>query len=220
MIKAVLFDMIGTTVKTVDSDFILTSFRNAFQSQQVLVDEKIITSNRGKSKISMIKEVLIQQNASIELAEPIYESFKNSIHTGLDNFFENEEAEKVFSFLKQKNIKIGIGTGLSVSLFDEIYNHLDWRRHDFDYIGISESIGKSRPDPAMIFDMMDKLNIFSSRQVLKVGDTIADIKEGKNANTYTAVILAGTQETETLRAESPDFVLSALSDLLHIGIWQ
>ena len=86
----------------------------------------------------------------------------------------------------------------------------------FDYIGISSEIGKSRPHPDMIFDLMHKLTIVNPAEVLKVGDTVADIQEGKNAKITTAAILAGTQTKGELVKEKPDFIINNLSEIQNI----
>jgi phosphoglycolate phosphatase-like HAD superfamily hydrolase len=100
-------------------------------------------------------------------------------------------------------------------LFFDIYSHLQWQVYKFDYIGISSEVGKSRPDPAMIFDMMKKLKV-KADQFLKVGDTIADIQEGKNAGVKTVVLLSGTQPEKDLMAQSPDFAIHSLQELVAI----
>jgi pyrophosphatase PpaX len=64
----------------------------------------------------------------------------------------------------------------------------------------------------MIFDMMNRYGLTKS-EVLKVGDTTADIQEGKNAGTYTAAILSGTQDEKEILKEQPDFVIRKLSEL-------
>lgn len=217
-IKAVLFDMIGTTVTSTDPDFIINCFKSAFLAYKIPVNDTIIKDNRGKDKRTMIREALTKQEASLELIEPIYKSFKKSLASGLANFVEQEHVPDLVSFLRNKNIQIGIGTGLSKSLFVDIYDHLGWEKYNFDYAGVSETIGKSRPDPAMIFDLMNKLKIDSPRAIIKIGDTVADIQEGKNAGVHTAVVLAGTQEEETLRKASPDYVLDTLIDVKKINL--
>lgn len=217
-IKAVLFDMIGTTVKSMDSDFVITCFKTAFLAYKIPIDDSFIKGNRGKDKRTMIREALRNETASLELIEPIYKSFKEELKNGLTNFVEHEHVPEIVSFLRNKNIQIGIGTGLSKSLFVDIYNHLGWDKYNFDYAGVSETIGKSRPDPAMILDLMHNLKINSPQEVLKIGDTVADIQEGQNAGVYTAVVLSGTQEEEALRNASPDYVLNALNDVKKINL--
>jgi phosphoglycolate phosphatase-like HAD superfamily hydrolase len=45
------------------------------------------------------------------------------------------------------------------------------------------------------------------------GDTVADIKEGKNAGTWTAAVLSGNQTEEILKDAGPDFVLRSVVDV-------
>lgn len=51
---------------------------------------------------------------------------------------------------------------------------------------------KGRPYPYMIFRNMEALELISVDKVLKVGDTIADIKEGVNAGIDTVGIIEGS----------------------------
>ena len=67
----------------------------------------------------------------------------------------------------------------------------------------------------MIYDMMKKCGV-ENTEMLKVGDTISDIMEGKNANVKTAVILSGTQDENELLRCDPDYVLHSLMDLKEI----
>lgn len=52
--------------------------------------------------------------------------------------------------------------------------------------------GLGRPYPYMIFKNMERLKISSVEAVMKVGDTISDIREGKNAGVFTVGILEGS----------------------------
>lgn len=164
----------------------------------------------------MIKEVLDHYNSPITLKETIYASFKKNFSDNLSDFSENEGAHELFRFLENKNIKTGLGTGLSRDLFEDLLHHLGWNDQQFDYIGIADETGASRPQPDMIFDMMAKLKIINKKEVLKVGDTIADIQEGKNAGVFTAVIISGTQDENDLVKQNPDFVIYSLSQLQKI----
>ena len=46
----------------------------------------------------------------------------------------------------------------------------------------------------MIFRNMEALDIKKVRRVLKVGDTVSDIKEGRNAGVWSAGIVVGSSE--------------------------
>lgn len=51
-----------------------------------------------------------------------------------------------------------------------------------------------RPYPYMIFRNMEMLKVSSVSAVIKVGDTISDIKEGKNAGVFTVGVIEGSSE--------------------------
>ena len=134
----------------------------------------------------------------------------------VSDFSSAPGTDEIFYYVKSLNIELGIGTGLPRSIFELISLQLGWNDGMFEYVGIAEEVGAGRPDPAMIIQMMKKLDINSGSEFLKVGDTAADIQEGKNAGVRTAVILSGTQDSDMLRNEKPDYVLESLSDIKKI----
>lgn len=214
MIRAVLFDFIGTTVKETDPEIINKCFEKAFIDNNLSVDISLFKKDRGKDKKIIIENILKQQQLPLSIASSIYASFKINIAVSIHNFCENDGAKEIFSYLRNKDIKTGLGTGLDREVFDKIYHYLKWNNLHFDYIGIASEIGRSRPYPDMILDMMNKIGISSGTNgFLKVGDTVADIQEGKNAKVLTAVILSGTQNKNDLLKEKPDFVLTSLVDI-------
>ena len=211
--KAVLFDVIGTTVKEKDPETINNCFLKAFADNNVSADIQFFKANRGKDKLELIHLILNCTHQDISLADTIYNSFTINVKNKIENFSRAQDADAIFNFLKQRSIKIGLGTGLSRDLFEKILTQVKWDKKLFDYIGISTEIGKGRPHPDMIFDFMHALKIVNPAEVLKVGDTVADIQEGKNANVITAAILAGTQTKDELMKEDPDFIINSLSEI-------
>jgi phosphonoacetaldehyde hydrolase len=214
-IKAVLFDFIGTTVMEKDPLTINKCFSQAFNDHEVPVTDRFIIINRGKDKKEVIMTALKQTGSSIALVDPILNSFKSYLEDKLDNFFENTGAKEIIAWLKDRKISIGIGTGLPRDIFERIFNHLPFDTISFDYIGIADEIGKGRPHPDMILDMLVKCQV-RNNEMLKVGDTISDIQEGRNANVFTAVILSGTQDKKDLINEQPDHILHSLIELKEI----
>ena len=217
--KAVLFDVIGTTVKEKDPETINNCFVKAFADNNVSAYRDLFKANRGKDKLEVIHLILNSTHQDVSLADTIYNSFAINVKNEIENFSAAEDADAIFNFLKQRSIKIGLGTGLSRDLFEKILAQVKWDKKSFDYIGISTEIGKGRPQPDMIFDFMQTLKIVNPAEVLKVGDTVADIQEGKNANVTTAAVLAGTQTKDELIKENPDFIFSNLCEIQNIIDW-
>jgi HAD superfamily hydrolase (TIGR01549 family) len=215
MIKGILFDFIGTTVMEKDPTTINRCFKTAFADHGVLIDDESIRSGRGKDKMEMITDALKQMHHPVHLAAPILHSLGRHIESSMDNFSGNEGATDTIDHLKKNGVIVGIGTGLPRDIFEKIFDHLKWSTRQFEYIGIAAEIGKGRPNPDMILDMLKKCNL-KSNEFLKVGDTVADIQEGKNANVMTAAILSGTQSEKEIASQRPDFIIHSLRQLWDI----
>jgi phosphonatase-like hydrolase len=215
IIKAVLFDLIGTTVKEKDPEYINNCFINAFNENGIKVLTENIRVHRGRDKMDIIQNVLKDLNYPPDSSEYILASYKKLLEMGFDNFSEIDGFREIMDYLKNENIKSGLGTGLSRDFLDKVITFLGWENAGFDYIAASEDVGKGRPDPAMAFDMMKNLNL-EPVEILKVGDTFSDILEGKNAGVKTAAILSGTQSESVLRKYNPDFIINNLTELKEI----
>jgi phosphonatase-like hydrolase len=213
-IKAVLFDVIGTTVVE-EKNAIINCFEKAFHDYGFSLDAELVQANRGRDKKEMIELIVAKQKLPSDTTDKIYQSFLENVEKNLDRFTPRDGAAELFLYLRKQSIKIGLGTGLSGDLLRKIVNHIGWSLDQFDYIGIPEGAIRSRPHPDMIFDMMRKLHL-QPIEVLKVGDTLADIQEGKNAQVKTAVILAGTQPDNVLKDQNPDFIIRSLSEIKQL----
>ncbi len=214
--KAVLFDLIGTTVKEEVPDTIGSCFEQAFAEHGLILDKPLLNLHRGLSKPDMIRAAFQAQGMSINLLEPVYASFRKNFQERISSFSEFSGAQETFAWLKSYGIQVGIGTALDTDLLEMIMQQLDWKREAFDFIGVTAPGERPRPYPDMIWRMVKQFNLSSAATVLKVGDTIADIQEGKNAGAVTAAFVSGTQPIELLLAENPDFVVRALPEIKRI----
>lgn len=215
-IKAILFDVIGTTVQEKIPDVVNSCFDRAFRSFDLDVEDRTFKTNRGFEKRMAIKNILNSRGVKHVPAESVYRAFKTILLSNLHQFHEHPSLNEVIETLRKRQIKIGVGTGLSGDVFRMLYDQLNWQRYRFDFIGVCDDPRYGRPHPHMIQTMMAELSIHASK-LLKIGDTVADIREGKNAGVVTAVVLAGTQPDQLLRAEKPDFVLQSLVEVLSIS---
>lgn len=214
-VRAVLFDLIGTTVREKDPSTVERCVQMAFADYNIKLPPDLVKNHRGKSKREMISTLLLSLKAPLHLTNEVLTSFKVHFRSQLHNFDTNEGLVEVLQFLQANKIKVGIGTGLTNDLLYNIFNHLKWDKSTFDYIGTASEAGRGRPHPDMINHMLAKLGL-SPNELLKVGDTVADIQEGKNAGVLTAVFLAGTQDEVSLIRQQPNFILHKLTDLIEI----
>lgn len=214
-IKAVLFDVIGTTVLEDDPELINKCFQAAFYDNEVNASREEILRVRGMDKLEAITEILTTIGSPTTLASKVFNDFKLKVGAEISKFREHPDLEAVIAFLKSRDILVGVGSGLPSSLFEILYKHLHWERHNLDYAQVFEKFKAGRPDPVMIHDMCKRCRI-QAHQLLKVGDTVADILEGKNAGAHTAVILVGTQGEEILIACEPDHLLKSLKEVMTV----
>jgi phosphonatase-like hydrolase len=212
--ELIFFDLIGTTIKDSDAQesLVIDAFYKAFALNGFQMSYKKVNEQRGKRKREAIRN-LIPEDLSIQIEDKIYNDFMRLLNSSKKNFTAMPGALDLFRFLRNNEIKIAIGSGLPIDFIHELIKELKWESVKFDYVGSSEDLGAGRPNPIMILDAMQKLNIKNLRNVLKVGDTIVDIQEGKNAGVVTAAVLTGTQAKSELEKQKPDHIITDISQL-------
>ncbi|RUA10456.1 MAG: HAD family hydrolase, partial [Flavobacteriia bacterium] len=81
----------------------------------------------------------------------------------------------------------------------------------------ADDVEQGRPSSEMIDKAMEMFRITDSAQVLKAGDSVIDIEEGKNANCgITVGVLTGAQTREQLGTAGPTMILDSLSELAKV----
>ena len=79
-----------------------------------------------------------------------------------------------------------------------------------DNLVTPDDVPAGRPAPYMIYKNMIDLAIPSVDNVVKVGDTIADILEGVNAKVYSVGVILGSNEMALTEAETKSMPASEL----------
>ncbi|MDO4269207.1 MAG: phosphonoacetaldehyde hydrolase, partial [Eubacteriales bacterium] len=132
-------------------------------------------------------------NADIQA---IYGQFEPKLLNILDRYsapkpFVLDAVEK----LRRMGLKIGSTTGYTDKMMEIVVPEAAKQGYAPDCWFSPDSVGgKGRPCPYMIFRNMQKLQISSVRDVVKVGDTVADIKEGVNAGVWSVGVIEGSSE--------------------------
>lgn len=221
MIKMVVFDMAGTTVdennvvyKTLQKVINDTGFN--FSLQQVLA------VGAGKEKLTAIKDIIALQHANADdlIAKKIYHSFIDELATAYDSFELKPQpgAEEVFDTLRAKNIAVVLNTGYDEKTAVNILEKLRWQTgKQIDGIITASDVQNNRPNPDMIVLAMQKFGIENANEVVKVGDSVIDIEEGKNAGCGLSIgITTGAHSYEQLATANPDHIIHHLQELLPL----
>lgn len=104
--------------------------------------------------------------------------------------------------LRAMGLKIGSTTGYTDEMMNLVVPEAAAAGYSPDCWFSPDSTGqKGRPYPYMIFRNMEKLELLSVSRVMKVGDTVADIKEGKNAGMVSVGIIEGSSVMGLTKAE-------------------
>ncbi len=92
-----------------------------------------------------------------------------------------EGAAEAVEELKSMDIKISFTTGYNREMTTIVLDGLAKQGLVPDCSFCSEDVPMGRPKPWMIFRSMETLDIFPPSSVIKIGDTVADIKSAINA---------------------------------------
>lgn len=223
-IKLVVFDIAGTTVK--DNGEIAEAFHNAMLEKGYDIPDAEIYPLMGYKKTEAIKKMLQEYE---EDTSKITDEYINDIHSRfielmVEYYTSTKElsalphAEEVFSYLKKKDIKIGLDTGFPTDITNVIMERLGWQKDGVvDYVVSSNQVPSGRPQPYMIRKMMEEAGIEKSLQVIKIGDTEVDVMEGKNAGCmYSIGITTGAFTREELEPYEPSCIFDSLSELIPL----
>lgn len=126
--------------------------------------------------------------------DAIYERSEKAIFKILHNFstpkpFVLEAIKK----LREQGIKIGSTTGYTDEMMSYVVPAAKEQGYDPDAWFSPNSVNNmGRPYPFMVYKNMEVLKVSSVDSVVKVGDTVADIKEGKNAGLISIGIVEGS----------------------------
>ena len=177
MIKAVLFDMDGVLVDSIEAWFELFNKTLKHFGKEEFTWEKFMERVWGGP---------IERDAE----EFFGTSVDNVIRFYFDNFDSFKENLKLFpnvkevlDELKNKNLKIGLVTNTPKRQVHKLVDHLSLREY-FDVIIGGDEVEHGKPAPDMIFLACKELGI-KPEDSIYIGDVDADVIAGKKAGCLT-----------------------------------
>lgn len=218
-IKAVVFDMAGTTVN--EDNLVYKTLQSALNHHGIDVNlDEVLLNGAGKEKFQAITDILKESNFDIEESRKveIFNYFLLQLDAAYKNFKVQPMpgAEDVFLQLKKLNIKVVLNTGYNTITANALLGQLGWEvGNQIDLLVTASDVLNNRPLPDMILLAKEKLGIADTKEMIKIGDSCVDIEEGKNAKClYSIGITTGAQTKIQLQAAKPDFIFNALNELL------
>ncbi len=214
MIEAVIFDWAGTTV-----DYgcfaPVQAFREAFRHFGVDVTMEETRKPMGMLKRDHIRTMLHMERiaaaweqaqgkpADDAAVDAIYAQFEPKLFSILDQFAGMKPyALETVEVLRKMGLKIGSTTGYTDAMMAVVVPEAARQGYVPDCWFSPDAVGgMGRPYPYMIFENMKALGVSDVRHVVKVGDTVSDIKEGIQAGVWSVGVLEGSSELGLSEAE-------------------
>ncbi|KAA8830207.1 phosphonoacetaldehyde hydrolase [Bifidobacterium tissieri] len=218
--EAVIFDWAGTTV-----DYGCFAPVRAFQEafREFGIDP---TMDETRKPMGMLKHDHINTMLHMERiarawedehgaaptdkdVDDVYAHFEPKLLSILDNYADPKPgALDAVAALRDRGLKIGSTTGYTDKMMEIVVPKAKENGYDPDFwISPDGTNGFGRPYPYMIFRNLEKLGVSSVHAAAKVGDTLSDIREGKNAGVFTIGVIEGSSQLAMSQTE-----FEALSD--------
>jgi phosphonoacetaldehyde hydrolase len=195
-IKLVIFDLAGTTIDfgscaPVDAIKKLFAQHNiGFTSQQIRRDmginkrdhlQKLIEMGNFKSHWQKVKSRAFEESD----LDQLYDRFKKILKSLLASDTRLIPGVlEIQDYLRTHNIMIATTTGYSREMSHIALHQACQQGFEPDINICNCDVPKGRPAPWMAVMATQRLGIQSPEQVIKVGDTLVDIKAGRNAGMW------------------------------------
>lgn len=135
--------------------------------------------------------------------DAMHDLFQEKLMGILDQFADPKpHVVETVAKLREMGIKIGSTTGYTDAMMEIVVPKAKEQGYEPDAWFSPNAVNNmGRPCPYMIFENMKALQISSVEKVIKVGDTLSDIREGKNAGVYTIGVVEGSSELGMTKEE-------------------
>ncbi|WP_125587905.1 phosphonoacetaldehyde hydrolase [Companilactobacillus jidongensis] len=205
MIKTVIFDWAGTTVDY-GSLAPVIAFKKAFDRAGINLLDSEIRIDMGIAKWDHIGKILAMPRISEqwkevynrlpseEDRENVYGLFQESLINHLKISTELKPGVlEAFQYLTAHHIRVATTTGYTLEMMNIVRDSAAKLGYLPELVVTSEDVaGQGRPSPAMIKTILSQFSINELQSVMKIGDTVVDIQEGKNAGVITVGIVEGS----------------------------
>jgi len=197
-IKLAVFDLSGTTVQ--DDSGVRDCLYQAAQEHGLPTTPDEIVLHMGTNKIHLYQYLVARSRGraadfrdfekgqspdTLEFATQVFQRYEEI----MINHYRREVKEipgaaDTFRWCHEHGIKVATNTGFHRQITEVIMDSLGWRRDGLVDLSVDvehDPKQRGRPAPFMIFYAMSELDVQSVDEVIKIGDTPADMLEGTNA---------------------------------------
>lgn len=219
-IDLVVCDMAGTVVQ--EGGVVYHVLQRVMNEDGIHVSTSDMKAWHGAKKEEVLGHFVVSSGTPVAdidaRVERLADKFLEQISTA---YFETDAPVKLIDptlleyirALQAAGIKVTLNSGYPQNIQRQLVTLLGFQDAVDSYISAYE-VPAGRPYPFMIHRLMERHNIASVKRVCKVGDSVRDIEEGKNAGCGLVVgVLSGADDAETLLKAGADVIANRVTDL-------
>ena len=196
-IAAVIIDWAGTTI---DWGCVapVVAIQETFLEQGLSISTSDARLHMGLAKKEHLKSILNLESVANQWIFKHGRSFSDRDVNTLYSYLERKLLDCLASYstlidgtlplfdeLRSKGIPIGSTTGYTSEMMRIVQPKAAKLGYKPDIVVTPDQVGLGRTAPLMIYSNAIQLKAYPLHRVIKIGDTIADIAEGKNAGCWT-----------------------------------
>jgi phosphoglycolate phosphatase len=236
MIKGFLFDKDGTLIDFNEiwlpvTKSVAAKMKGRYQSEKT---EEELLKCIGVNKEKIDADGILASKTTKDIAAMWYtqmdvevslEVFAEEVKVAfLLKTYENIELVKLLPGVKEtlydlrsKGFYLGIATADTQDITELMLKKLGIKEL-FEFIGTYDGITPEKPHPAHLQNFCAQRGLISS-EVAMIGDTLCDMKFGKNFGAYTIGVLSGAGKQKQLQ-EYADLIIPSAADLMMREEWK
>lgn len=200
-IAAVVFDWAGTVVDH-GSLAPVRTLQRVFAARQIELADDVARRDMGLAKRDHIRKLLAEPEVSAEWQQLYH---RPATETDVDEIYREfiplqmacllefaqviEGVIPVVDTLRARGIRIGGTTGYTRAMLETLEVAARKQKYCTDLSLCPEDVGAGRPAPYMCYQLAVHLKVSPLSACVKIGDTISDIAEGRNAGMWTIGVL-------------------------------
>lgn len=200
-LQCLIFDWAGTTVDFGSLCPVVT-FQEAFAQKGIELEGWEVHRFMGRRKPDHVRAVLglpeVQQQwvemygapPTEPAIEELYRLTEKHLLESVARFARPvPHLESVWPELRARGLRVGSTTGYTANVMEILAPAA--RAHGFapDSWVASDQVPAGRPAPWMIFRNLEILGVFPPAACVKIGDTLVDLAEGRNAGCWTVSVV-------------------------------
>jgi HAD superfamily hydrolase (TIGR01549 family) len=211
MVQAVIFDIDGTIIDSVDLH--IQAWKRTFEKFGKEVSDEQIRRQIGKGADDMLP--LFFSSEELDRFRPDLEKYRGELFRReyLPKLNAFPRVRELFERIKYDGRKIALGStakGEEINIYKEIARIDDL----VDCVACSEEVQKSKPHRDICAAALDKLGVLPDC-VLAIGDTVYDIEAAGKINVRSIALLCGGGNREELQQAGSIAIYHHPADLLE-----